>query len=183
MLTHRRLPPPARPQHRHQAPLHRVPSQRSLPFHLRPLVLPSLLPVELAVSFNPQHPWVSRLGRTDFVPAATPSAQEGEPSSVFNPATFREFTPQNFELSTGVRDPVPRPAPTGRLIVTKINSNGAASEAGLSFDPFTMPTVAQTLPATPYNPYADDPTGLTGSSAFFQHPNAFNAPLQPVRNQ
>ncbi|KAL0937886.1 pab-dependent poly -specific ribonuclease subunit pan3 [Colletotrichum truncatum] len=97
--------------------------------------------------------------------SATPAAQESESSStVFNPATFREFTPQNFELSTG------------------ITANGGAPDTGLNYDPFTMSNVGQALPATPYNPYADDPTGLAGSSAaFFQHQNAYTAPLQPLQ--
>ncbi|KAK1730152.1 uncharacterized protein BDZ83DRAFT_715945 [Colletotrichum acutatum] len=44
-----------------------------------------------------------------------------------------------------------------------------------------MPNVAQPLPATPFNPYADDPTGLAGSGAYFQHQNAYTAPLQPLQ--
>ncbi|OLN86109.1 PAB-dependent poly(A)-specific ribonuclease subunit PAN3, partial [Colletotrichum chlorophyti] len=99
--------------------------------------------------------------------SATPAAsQDGEStSSVFNPATLREFTPQNFELSTGIT-----------------TTNGTASDTGLSYDPFTMSNVAQTMPATPFNPYAEDPIGLAGSSAaFFQHPNAYSAPLQPLQ--
>lgn len=68
------------------------------------------------------------------------------------------------------------------LIRLQITANGTASDTGLSFDPFTMPNVGQALPATPFNPYADDPTGLAGSSAaYFQHQNAYTAPLQPVR--
>ncbi|GJC90852.1 PAN2-PAN3 deadenylation complex subunit PAN3 [Colletotrichum liriopes] len=100
-----------------------------------------------------------------FIAATPAAAQDGEASStVFNPATFREFTPSNFELSTG------------------ITANGTASDTGLSFDPFTMPNVGQALPATPFNPYADDPTGLAGSSAaYFQHQNAYTAPLQPLQ--
>ncbi|KAF9872221.1 hypothetical protein CkaCkLH20_10313 [Colletotrichum karsti] len=98
--------------------------------------------------------------------SATPAAQEGEASStVFNPATFREFTPQNFELSTGV------------------TANGATPDPALNYDPFTMPGVAQALPPTPFNPYADDPTGLGGSSAaYFQHQNAYTAPLPPLQH-
>ncbi|KAF4421145.1 PAN2-PAN3 deadenylation complex subunit PAN3 [Colletotrichum fructicola] len=97
--------------------------------------------------------------------SATPAAQENETSStVFNPATLREFTPQNFELSTG------------------ITANGAASDTGINYDPFTMTSVAQALPTTQFNPYADDPTGLVGSNAaFFQHQNAYTGPLQPLQ--
>ncbi|KXH34174.1 hypothetical protein CSIM01_07176 [Colletotrichum simmondsii] len=100
-------------------------------------------------------------GAGSATPAAAPDGEAA--STVFNPATFREFTPSNFELSTG------------------ITANGSASETGLSFDPFAMPNVAQPLPATPFNPYADDPTGLAGSGAYFQHQNAYTAPLQPLQ--
>ncbi|KAK1477585.1 hypothetical protein CCUS01_16607, partial [Colletotrichum cuscutae] len=100
-------------------------------------------------------------GAGSATPAAAPDGEAA--STVFNPATFREFTPSNFELSTG------------------ITANGSASDTGLSFDPFAMPNVAQPLPATPFNPYADDPTGLAGSGAYFQHQNAYTAPLQPLQ--
>ncbi|TDZ75150.1 PAN2-PAN3 deadenylation complex subunit PAN3 [Colletotrichum trifolii] len=96
--------------------------------------------------------------------SATPSAQESDAStSVFNPANFREFTPQNFELSSGVA------------------ANGSSTDSGLSYDPFTMSSVAQALPpTTPFNPY-DDPTGLGGSNAaYFPHQN-YTAPLHPLQ--
>ncbi|KAF6840690.1 Pab-dependent poly(A)-specific ribonuclease subunit PAN3 [Colletotrichum plurivorum] len=68
------------------------------------------------------------------------------------------------------------------LTLGQITANGTAPDSGLSYDPFTIPNVGQPLPATPYNPYAEDPTGLGGSgAAFFQHQNAYSAPLQPLQ--
>ncbi|RNJ60878.1 PAB-dependent poly(A)-specific ribonuclease subunit 3 [Verticillium nonalfalfae] len=103
-----------------------------------------------------------------FVPrgtSSTPSAAKDTESSasLFNPAKFQEFTPQNFELSPNV------------------STNGAASDAGLTFDAFSMANLNQGLPQTPFNPYAEDPTALASTGAFFQQQNPFAAHTQPLQ--
>lgn len=45
-----------------------------------------------------------------------------------------------------------------------------------------MATVGQSLPAGPYNPYADDHNAMAGNSSFFQAQGAFAAPLQPLQH-
>ncbi|KAF3359679.1 hypothetical protein VdG1_05082 [Verticillium dahliae VDG1] len=103
-----------------------------------------------------------------FVPrgtSSTPSTAKDTESSalLFNPAKFQEFTPQNFELSPNV------------------STNGAASDAGLTFDAFSMANLNQGLPQTPFNPYAEDPTALASTGAFFQQQNPFAAHTQPLQ--
>ncbi|CAM1501597.1 Fc.00g035810.m01.CDS01 [Cosmosporella sp. VM-42] len=90
-------------------------------------------------------------------------SQENEPAT-FNPATFREFTP-TFDIT---------PSAT---------TNGSSQDGGVSFDPFSMSSVSQTLPSTPFNPYAED-HGAIGAptSNYFQAQGAFNAPLQPLQH-
>lgn len=46
-----------------------------------------------------------------------------------------------------------------------------------------MSSVGQSLPTTPYNPYAEEHNVMAGtSSAFFQAPGAFTTPLQPLQH-
>jgi PAB-dependent poly(A)-specific ribonuclease subunit 3 len=46
-----------------------------------------------------------------------------------------------------------------------------------------MSSVAQSLPATPYNPYADDHNIMAGTgTSFFQPQGAFTTPLQPLQH-
>lgn len=60
--------------------------------------------------------------------------------------------------------------------------NGSAQDGAVPYDPFTMAAVGQSLPAAPYNPYADDHGSLAGGSSFFQPPGAFTTPLQPLQH-
>ncbi|KOS22290.1 PAB-dependent poly(A)-specific ribonuclease subunit PAN3 [Escovopsis weberi] len=90
-------------------------------------------------------------------PAATPDA---EPS--FNPATIREFTP-SFDLSS-----------------TQVNINGSAQDGSASYDPFGATN--QTLPPTPFNPYAEDHHPMTGGgSTFYPTQGPFAAPTLPLQ--
>ncbi|KFA76223.1 hypothetical protein S40288_07672 [Stachybotrys chartarum IBT 40288] len=93
--------------------------------------------------------------------AATPAVPEPE-GPVFNPATIREFTP-SFEAG-----------PT-------TTNNGPTPDGSLSYDPFSMTTVNQSLPTTnQFNPYAEDHATLAATtSAFYQPHGAFTAPPQP----
>ncbi|POR35053.1 PAB-dependent poly(A)-specific ribonuclease subunit PAN3 [Tolypocladium paradoxum] len=98
-----------------------------------------------------------RLGGTPVGPPADLEA------AVFNPAAIREFTP-NFDVSS----------PAG--------ANGSAQDGAVSYDPFTMGAVGQSLPATQYNPYADEHNALgAGGSSYFPPQGAFTTPLQPLQ--
>ncbi|KAL2758368.1 hypothetical protein ACRALDRAFT_2040569 [Sodiomyces alcalophilus JCM 7366] len=90
-----------------------------------------------------------------FVPRGSSSSKEESAASVFNPAKFQEFTPQNYD-------------PT-----SNINANGTTPDAtGLAYDAFSLSTLGPALPGAQYNPYAEDPTALGGTSAFFQQQNS-----------
>uniref|UniRef100_A0A8H7TVJ1 PAN2-PAN3 deadenylation complex subunit PAN3 n=1 Tax=Bionectria ochroleuca TaxID=29856 RepID=A0A8H7TVJ1_BIOOC len=97
--------------------------------------------------------------------SSTPTqTSENDTAGTFNPAAIREFTP-SFELNSSV------------------TSNGSTQDASVSYDPFAMSTVGQALPATPYNPYADDHAALSSAgAAFFQPQGAFATPLQPLQH-
>lgn len=96
-----------------------------------------------------------------FTPKATPNAQEAE-SSIFNPATIREFTPQsqNYELGT--------PAAT----------NGGSTETTGFHDPFGMSTMTQTLATSQFNPYAEEHNMTGASTPFYSAQAAYQAPAQ-----
>lgn len=61
--------------------------------------------------------------------------------------------------------------------------NETSQDGAASFDPFTMSAMGQGLPATQYNPYADEHNALAGTAAgFFQPQSAFVTPLQPLQH-
>ena len=61
-------------------------------------------------------------------------------------------------------------------------SNGAGQDGGVSYDPFAMASVGQSLPGQQYNPYAEDQSAMGGASAgYFQAQSAFAPPLQPLQ--
>ncbi|KJZ71303.1 hypothetical protein HIM_09313 [Hirsutella minnesotensis 3608] len=104
-------------------------------------------------------------------PAFTPRAlSAGTPlttsadseAAVFNPAAIREFTP-GFDVSS-----------QGGI-------NGSTQDGSVSYDPFAMAGVSQSLPPAPYNPYADDHNPLGSSSSYFQSQGAFTT-LQPLQH-
>ncbi|KAL6882414.1 PAB-dependent poly(A)-specific ribonuclease subunit PAN3 [Trichoderma longibrachiatum] len=96
--------------------------------------------------------------------AATPSTLPDSDAQVFNPATIREFTP-GFDLSSSTTAP----------------ANGTSQDGPVGFDVFNMPS--QSLATTPFNPYAEDHSAMTGApSTYFQPQNAFAAPLQPLQH-
>ncbi|KAK4102778.1 hypothetical protein N658DRAFT_422488 [Parathielavia hyrcaniae] len=94
----------------------------------------------------------------------TPNLQQTTETSVFNPATIREFTPQNYDIGNS-------------------NANGVAQENGLYNDPFTaMGSLATGLPpAGQFNLYASEHNALTSSGASFypQHGSFPAGPIQP----
>ncbi|KAK7974262.1 hypothetical protein PG989_016110 [Apiospora arundinis] len=99
--------------------------------------------------------------------SSTPSTltQEAE-GPMFNPATIREFTPQsqNYDLNTAT------------------TTNGTANDSSNVYDPFSMSGMNQTIPTPQYNPYAEDPTGMAGSStSFYPAQGAYAAPIQPLQ--
>lgn len=101
---------------------------------------------------------------------ATPSLSETDAQPpAFNPV-IREFTPQNnYDLGNA--------APAAAA---------GASDKGLGAynDPFSMNSVTQSLPATPYNPYAatDHAMAGAGGAAYFQNQTGgYGAPLQPLQ--
>jgi PAB-dependent poly(A)-specific ribonuclease subunit 3 len=83
---------------------------------------------------------------------------------VFNPATIREFTPQNYDIGN-------------------TTSNGVPQENGIYSDPFTtMGSLSSAIPsAGQYNLYASDHNSLAGAGAQFypQHGTFPAGPLQP----
>lgn len=101
---------------------------------------------------------------------------------MFNPASAREFTPQNYDVANTVilfsRQPKRH-----ALLIQSQNSNGVAHENGLYSDPFTtMGSMSTALPsAGQYNLYASDHNALAGSGTqFYPQHGAFPAgPLQP----
>ncbi|KAG9254114.1 PAB-dependent poly(A)-specific ribonuclease subunit PAN3 [Emericellopsis atlantica] len=95
--------------------------------------------------------------------AQTDSSDASVPS--FNPAAIREFTP-SFDVANNATP-----------------SNGTtAHEAAVAFDPFSMQAVGQSLPTTPFNPYADDQAALGAGAGFFPSQNAYQTPLQPLQH-
>ncbi|KAF4471264.1 poly(A)-specific ribonuclease [Fusarium albosuccineum] len=94
----------------------------------------------------------------------TPVGAQDNDASVFNPAAIREFTP-TFDINPATA------------------TNGSAQDSGLSYDPFTMPTVNQGLSTPQYNPYAEDHGALGGHGpSYFPTQNAFTTPLEPLQH-
>jgi PAB-dependent poly(A)-specific ribonuclease subunit 3 len=93
-----------------------------------------------------------------------PNLQQTAETSVFNPATIREFTPQNYDIGN-------------------TTSNGVPQENGIYSDPFTtMGSLSSAIPsAGQYNLYASDHNSLAGAGAQFypQHGTFPAGPLQP----
>ncbi|KAL1873059.1 hypothetical protein VTK73DRAFT_1196 [Phialemonium thermophilum] len=96
-------------------------------------------------------------------PNATPSLQHNVEAPVFNPATVREFTPQNYDLSKSV------------------SPSSSGHDNGYPVDQFSMGHLAQALPATSqFNPYAGDHSTLANATAsYFPSHGAYATPLQP----
>lgn len=106
---------------------------------------------------------------TPFTPrgAATSTAsalQQDTGASLYKPAPFADFAPQNYDLNTAT--------PT----------NGSTDAGSLNYDPFTMSSVSQALPSAQYNPYAEDHNALTGAGAsYFTAQNSYSVPSQPLQ--
>ncbi|KAL2150039.1 hypothetical protein VTH82DRAFT_7715 [Thermothelomyces myriococcoides] len=94
----------------------------------------------------------------------TPNLQQTTEASVFNPATIREFTPQNYDIANTA-------------------TNGVPQENGIYNDPFTtLGSIGAALPAAgQYNLYASDHSALATPGAQFypQHGTYPTVPLQP----
>ncbi|KAK3500982.1 PAB-dependent poly(A)-specific ribonuclease subunit pan-3 [Neurospora crassa] len=93
------------------------------------------------------------------VGTSTPTLQQANDSTIFNPAAIREFTPQNYDVGN------------------TISQNGAqhvTQDGGLYSDPFSISSLGQTMPpAGQYNPYANDPNNLAGAGAGLYQPAGF----------
>ncbi|KAI0130571.1 hypothetical protein BJ170DRAFT_594081 [Xylariales sp. AK1849] len=98
--------------------------------------------------------------------SSTPTLAQDAESPFLNPAAARDFTPQpqNYDLNT--------------------TTNGiTADSSGTAYDPFTVSSMNQALPAAQqYNPYADDHTPLAGaSSSYYPAQGAYTAAIQPLQ--
>ncbi len=94
-------------------------------------------------------------------PAPAPPTGPAAATTTFNPGKIQEFTPQpqNYDLL----------------------ADGAAADTGSQYDPFAMGTSAHSLAPTPFNPYANDQSNMSGpSAAYFQSQTGYAAPPQPV---
>ncbi|KAI0162252.1 hypothetical protein GGR57DRAFT_317207 [Xylariaceae sp. FL1272] len=100
-------------------------------------------------------------GSAAQVPTAATLQQDGG-TNLFKSAAFTDFTQNHYNLdsSSGL--------------------NGTA-DSSLGFDPF-MSSVTQTLPSTPYNPYADDHNALAAAGASYYAPQSAYAPTQPLQH-
>jgi len=107
---------------------------------------------------------------TPFTPrgstTTTPSLQQEVPAIYKGGPAFAEFTPGNYDLNTAS------------------GTNGTGGDGAISYDPFTMPSVAQALSsASPFNPYAEDPSVLSGAGAqYYGAQGGYTAPLQPLNH-
>ncbi|KAI0384532.1 hypothetical protein F5Y04DRAFT_293365 [Hypomontagnella monticulosa] len=105
---------------------------------------------------------------TPFTPrgASTTTAstlQQDNGASLYKPAPFPDFAPQNYDLNTASA------------------TNGSA-DSGSLYDPFAMSNVNQALPTTQYNPYAEDHNTLAGPGAsYYTAQNSYTAPSQPLQ--
>lgn len=95
--------------------------------------------------------------------AATPTPQQDEPVA-FNPAQIREFTPQSYDLSS-----------------TTLEGNTLDSQ--VSYDPFTIPNTAPSIPQTQYNPYLEDGTNMVAgaSAGYYPTQSSYAATAQPLQ--
>ncbi|XXH05769.1 U6 snRNP-associated protein Lsm7 [Hypoxylon texense] len=106
---------------------------------------------------------------TPFTPrgansSTTTALQQDTGASLYKSAPFPEFAPQNYDLNTAT------------------TTNGSTDSGSLGFDPFSMSTVSQALPSTPYNPYAEDHNALAGAGApYYTAQNSYTAPSQPLQ--
>lgn len=101
---------------------------------------------------------------------ATPNTQpDSEPSTTFNPATIREFTPQNTIVPQNYDAP------------HNIATNGQINDAASAYDPFSMSTLNSAITTTQFNPYLEEATVPGNSTAYYQSQTAFNAPQQPLQ--
>ncbi|CZR51404.1 related to poly(A)-specific ribonuclease [Phialocephala subalpina] len=92
----------------------------------------------------------------------TPTPQPEPQSSVFNMAEVKEFTPGAYDPSQ------------------TLGVNGSTTDQ-VSYDPFSMQSLNQTIPTGAYNPYLEDTTMQTNAAGYFQAPTTFNAPAQPLQ--
>ncbi|KAK0725718.1 hypothetical protein B0H67DRAFT_571235 [Lasiosphaeris hirsuta] len=97
--------------------------------------------------------------------STAPTLPQNSEATLLNPATIREFTPQNYDVGTTT------------------SGNVVAQDNGIYNDPFTMGSIATTLPSTgQFNPYAAGDHGAMGGpgATFYPQHGAFSAaPLQP----
>ncbi|KAG0651465.1 Poly(A)-nuclease deadenylation complex subunit 3 [Hyphodiscus hymeniophilus] len=131
---------------------------------------PSFTPATLSVSGKSAAITSQAATAVPFTPrsiasgTATPNSQIDPEPPTFNPATIREFTPQNYEL----------PQTTVQ--------NGTTPDTQSSYDPFQMTPLTQVLPTTPYNPYLEDSTNIASNGAsYYQPQTTYTAPAQPLQ--
>ncbi|KAI2619680.1 hypothetical protein GGR54DRAFT_640004 [Hypoxylon sp. NC1633] len=114
--------------------------------------------------------------KSNFSTSATPFTPRGATTStatalqqdtgapLYKSTPFAEFAPQNYDLNTATA------------------TNGSGDSGSLGYDPFTMSSVSQALPATQYNPYAEDHNALAGAAApYYAAQNTYAAPSQPLQ--
>ena len=116
--------------------------------------------------------------------AANPVLTQEPGTSLFKSGQFSDFTPQNYDLNTGVRwNMTELMGPHVLIPLTTIQStaNGSTDNSSIGYDPFTMSSVTHALPTPAFNPYAEDHTSLApGTGPFYANQNAYSTPLQPV---
>ncbi|KAF4448903.1 hypothetical protein F53441_7727 [Fusarium austroafricanum] len=113
--------------------------------------------------------------------AATPVGPQDGDNSPFNPAAIREFTP-NFEMNNTVRQYCFQYR-AAQLMRQTTTANGSTQDAGISYDPFTVPAVNQGLPTPQFNPYAEDPGALSAHGpSYFPAQTAFANIVQPLQH-
>jgi PAB-dependent poly(A)-specific ribonuclease subunit 3 len=100
------------------------------------------------------------------VAAAPVISQDGD-TTFLNPAVVREFTPQtqNYDLNTAAAT----------------NGIGGDSSGGL-YDAYAMAGMNQALPASQYNPYAEDHNSIAAAGAsYYPTQGVYTAPMQPLQ--
>lgn len=99
--------------------------------------------------------------------ASTPAiSQDGDPSFI-NPGAVREFTPQsqNYDLTT-----------------TSATNGLSGDSGGGLYDAYGMAGMSQALPASQYNPYAEDHNSMSAAGASYYPAQAvYSAQLQPLQ--
>jgi len=125
-------------------------------------------------------PVLSNRIRLIRIGTATPIPQQEE-SVTFNPAQIREFTPQNYDLSTVSFGIQPM---WSFFLLMSIQStlNGNTLDTQVSYDPFTMPNSTQSVPPAQYNPYLEDSANMVGGTgaAYYPPQSSYAAAAQPV---